>query len=94
MQSPTFLVSDAAQVDITARNKQIFRRYAKTFANLTDPAFPEHADKFAVWLSSPRGYYEAARPEVWFHFKAPNRALTLPQDSQTPNGISPASALA
>ena len=87
-------VSESAQVDITARNRQIFRRYAKTFANLSDPAFGEHAAKFAVWLSSPRGYYETARPEVCFHFTASKRALTLPQDSQTPNGISTASALA
>jgi hypothetical protein len=58
--------SEQTQLDITQRNRTIFRRYAKTFANLNDPTFAEHAAKFAIWLSNQRGYYEAARPEVCF----------------------------
>lgn len=69
---PVSVPSESAHGDVTVRNRQIFRRYAKTFANLADPALPEVAAKFADWLSNPRGYYEAARPEVCFISSRPD----------------------
>ncbi|KAJ2916857.1 hypothetical protein MD484_g3578, partial [Candolleomyces efflorescens] len=80
--SPGSSLSEQSQLDITARNRSIFRRYAKTFANLADPTFAEHAAKFAVWLSNQRGYYEAARPEIMHN--AIRKAVGYRETQQVP----------
>ncbi|KAF5324859.1 hypothetical protein D9611_004532 [Ephemerocybe angulata] len=56
--------SAETSVDVIKRNNLVFRKFEKTFKDVNDPAFAENAAKLAVWLTSEKGYYEAARPEI------------------------------